>query len=96
MFERLLPYWLHLASVVTLTPCAENCDKILLSLNLGRAAYFSEEEKHRRIIDTDYSLWNVLKHKNSSLSKEVTYSDIYYASIGDVSVYPLVEFHLYG
>ena len=77
-------------------PSAENCDKILLSLNLGKAAYFSEEEKHRKIIDTDYSLWNVLKHKNSSLSKEVTYSDIYYASIGDVSVYPLVEFHLYG
>ena len=77
-------------------PSAENCDKILLSLNLGRAAYFSEEEKHKKIIDTDYSLWNVLKHKNSSLSKEVTYSDIYYASIGDVSHYPFVEFNSYG
>ena len=57
----------------------------IYTCNVGKAAYFRQEQKHKPIYDTDYGLWQLLSAKNKSITTNTTYSDVYYASMTDVS-----------
>ena len=54
-------------------------------LFLGRTTYFKPEHKDDPIYYRDHAQWLNIKEKNSSITEQTTFSDIYYASVYDVS-----------